>query len=258
MEELFEKLTIKDNIPSSVSKQVEETEPRIEANETTKNIITEDLGKIFEMAICILYEIEYNGKYKYTLEEANSIKDDLYKLKSLFPYKIKHIAKNRNRYDFVSINDDKINLSAKTTKKNAKVCPQVIGQPSKKNFCKFFNIDSCFNLDQIKNYIETNVKLILKEYIIHTFDCPVAYYNKYANIILFVELKESIDWTNYTIIFSHNIKNKQWNESSCISINETTIGEFQIHNHRDCIKFRWSFEKLLKLFLNNFNIRNLL
>ena len=38
-----------------------------------KKVVTEDLGKIFEMGICLLYEIEYDGKYKYSLEEANSI-----------------------------------------------------------------------------------------------------------------------------------------------------------------------------------------
>jgi len=212
-----------------------------------KKILTEDLGKIFEMAICLLYEIDFNGKYKYSLEEANNIKEKLYKLKNIFPHKLKHIAKNRNKYDFVSIDNDKINLSAKTTKKNDKVCPQVIGQPSKKKFCKFFEIDVNYNLEQIKNYIEINIKLLLEIYIFNTFDCPIIYYNKYKNKILFVKLIENISWKNYTILFSHIIKNKKWNESSCIILNEITIGEFQIHNHRDCIKFRWSFEKLLNL-----------
>jgi hypothetical protein len=86
------------------------------------------------MAICLLYEVEYDGKYKYSLEEAKLIKDRIYKLNQVFPYKIKHIAKNGNKYDFVSIENNNINLSAKTTKKDGKVCPQVIGQPSKKSF----------------------------------------------------------------------------------------------------------------------------
>ena len=76
-------------------------------------------------------------------------------------------------------------------------------------------------------------------------------------MILFVKLKDSINWTNYNISFSHIIKNKKWNESSCSVINGITIGEFQIHNHRDCIKFRWSFEKLLNLFNDNFEIIDL-
>lgn len=239
-------------------KEMEEDNPIVEEEiKPQKKVLTEDLGKIFEMAICILYEIEYDGKYKYGLEEANIIKDKLHKLKVVFPFKIKHIAKNGNKYDFVSIDDNKINLSAKTTKKDAKVCPQVIGQPSKKKFCEFFGIDSNYNLEQIKNYIETNVKSLLEIYTLNTFDCPIVYYNKHKNILLFIKLKESINWTNFEISFSHIIKNKKWNESSCIIIDGITIGEFQIHNHRDCIKFRWLFEKLLNLFNYNFEIVDL-
>jgi len=224
-----------------------------------KEVLTEDLGKIFEMAICLLYEIEYDGKYKYSLEEANNIKNKLHKLKNNFPFKIKHIAKNGNKYDFVTI-DDKNHLSAKTTKKDGKVCPQVIGQPTKKKFCEYFKInllDIESWRDQIKNYIETNIKTLLDTYASNTFDCPIIYYNKHKNIILFIKLIEKINWTNYDISFSHIIKNKGWNESTSIIINAITIGEFQIHNHRDCIKFRWAFEKLLNLFKDKFEIVDL-
>jgi len=221
---------------------------------TPKQIITEDLGKIFEMAICLSFEIEYDGKYKYSLEEADIIKERIYKLKDAFPYKIKHIAKNGNKYDFVSLENEDIHLSAKTTKKDGKVCPQVIGQPSKKKFCEFFGVDLQYNLEQIKQYIQDNVNALLNIYTLNTFDCPVIYYNKHKNLLLFVKLKENINWTNFDITFSHVIKNKKWIESSSIIINNNTIGEFQIHNHRDCIKFRWSFEKILNLFKDNFEI----
>jgi hypothetical protein len=221
---------------------------------TTKKVMTEDLGKIFEMAICLLYEIDYDGKYKYSIEEASKIKEKLYKLKDEFSLKIKHIAKNGNKYDFQSVDDNNIHLNAKTTKKNAKVCPQVIGQPSKKKFCEFFGVNPIFNLEEIKTYIELNVKKMLEIYSSNTFDCPIIYYNQHKDLILFIKLKEKITWINYDVKFSHIIKNKKWNESSSIIINNITIGEFQIHNHRDCIKFRWSFEKLLDLFKENFDI----
>jgi hypothetical protein len=225
---------------------------------TNKKVLTEDLGKIFEMAICLLYKTEYDGNYKYSLEEANSIKERICQLKYVFPYNIKHIAKNGNQYDFVSIDEknigEKINLSAKTTKKNGKVCPQVIGQPTKKKFCNFFGIDIILNVEQIKEYIMDNIKILLKIYALNTFDCSIVYYNKYKNLLLFIKLKENINWTNYDIKFSHINKNKKWNESSCISINNVTIGEFQVHNNRDCIKFRWAFENILTLFKDNFEI----
>jgi hypothetical protein len=221
-----------------------------------KKVLTEDLGKIFEMAICLLYDTAYDGTYKYSLEEAEIIKERIYNLKEIFPYKIKHIAKNGSKYDFVSIEDDTIHLSAKTTKKDGKVCPQVIGQPSKKKFCEFFKLDALTDLEQIKQYIQDNVVALLETYCLTTFDCPIIYYNKHKNVLLFVKLKEQINWTNHSIAFSHIVKNKKWNESSSIVINNVTIGEFQIHTHRDCIKFRWAFEKLLELFFTSFEIIN--
>ena len=220
----------------------------------SKKIITEDLGKIFEMAICLLYNIEFDGKFKYSMSDACKLKERIVKLKDVFPYDIKHTAKNGNQYDFTGVVDNTIKLSAKTTKKDGKVCPQVIGQPSKKKFSEFFKIDQSYNLQQIKNYIQENVQEMLSTYFKLTFDCPIVYYNQKINKLIFIKKKQDIDWSKSIIAFSHIKKNKIWNESSTISINNITIGEFQIHNHRDVIKFRWSFEKLLTMNPDNFEI----
>lgn len=231
-------------------------------NVPQKKVVTEDLGKIFEMAICLLYGIHYDGKYKYSLEEATKLKDRIISLQPIFPYELKHTAKNGNKYDFTGAIDESVQLSAKTTKKDGKVCPQVIGQPSRKKFCDVFGldigkIDVSGNMDEVKQFIETNVSAMLEIYVQNTFDCPIVYYNKHKDKLLFVQLKNPIVWTTYDVSFSHVVKNKKWNESSSISVNGTTIGEFQVHTHRDCIKFRWSFEKLLDLFSDHFEITNL-
>ena len=230
---------------------VETTPIKIYKTIDTK-VVTEDLGKIFEMAICLLYGTVYDGKYKYSVIDAEVMKERLIKLKDVFPYELKHIAKNGSQYDFVST--DGQFLSAKTTKRDGKVCPQVIGQPSKKKFCEFFGLGELAN-DHIKEYIMGNVTSLLDAYMLHTFDCPIVYYNKAKNELLFVKLKEKINWTNIT--FSHTIKNKSWNESTTIKIGNSTIGEFQIHNHRDGIKFRWSFKNVLDLFKDHFDITTL-
>lgn len=223
---------------------------------TTQKVLTEDLGKIFEMAICLYYDTPYDGNYKYSWQEAQSLKNKLNNLTNLFPYNIKHCASRGSKYDFECLDDPSIHLSAKTTKKDGKVCPQVIGQPTHKRFCEFFEIDPTTSLEQIKIYIINNIANLLQVYI-NTFDCPILYYNKHTNLMAFIVLKEHINWSNYAIEFSHNIKNKLWNESSSISIDGITIGEFQVHNKRDCIKFRWCFEKLLSIFEPHFTISNL-
>lgn len=224
---------------------------------TEKKLKTEDLGKIFEMAICLLYNTPFEGKYKYSMEEANALKHRIEGLLVSFPHKIKHTAKNGSQYDFCGIDDETIKLSAKTTKKDGKVCPQVIGQPSKKKFSQFFNIDISLTLEQVKDYIETNVSNMLPIYLHYTFDCPIIYYNQKTNVLQLIKLTQNIDWKQQSITFSHKKNNTFWNESSTISINKTTIGEFQVHNNRDCIKFRWAFENLLGLFPESFDVVNL-
>ena len=233
----------------------------IEENLKVKvKVLTEDLGKIFEKSICLLYDIEYDSKYKYSIEDAKKLKERLIKFKEVFPFNIIHSAKNGSRYDFTGLDDLNIKLSAKTSKKDGKVCPQVIGQPTKKKFCEYFEIDNSIDLEEIKKYIQNNLIKLLKKYYDFTFDCPIIYYNKNKNKLLFIKrnnidnINYNIDWTKYNIEFSHIKKNKKWGESSSISIDNITIGEFQIHNHRDCIKFRWAFENLLGLFKDYFNI----
>ena len=214
-------------------------------------IITEDLGLIFEKAICILYEIDYKGTFKYSIDDAIKLKDRIYKLKELLPVNLRHIAINKNKYDFSYIDENGNNnyLSAKTSKNNGKICPQVIGQISKNKFCELFNLNKSIDLNGIKVFIENSITLLLDAYIKNTFDCPIIYYNKHKDKCLLIEIINEIIWTNYQITFSHKNKNKEWNESS--------IGEFQIHRNRDCIKFRWSIQNLLNYFQSNFIIKEI-
>jgi hypothetical protein len=218
-------------------------------------IITEDLGKIFEMAICLLYNTPFNGKYKYSLTEAENLSNKISNLKNIIPNNLIHTAKNGSRYDFtLTDGDGDAYLSAKTTKKGDKVCPQVIGQPSKKKFCSHFGLDNSLTTNDIKKYIQTNVLTMLDKYFEYTFDCPIIYYNQQQNICLLIKKREEINWTKYPLAFSHILKGKEWNESSSISINGITLGEFQVHNHRDNIKFRWNLLNLIKMFESNFEV----
>jgi hypothetical protein len=229
-----------------------DTEPEPETN--AKKVVTEDLGKIFEMAICMLYETPFDGKYKYSMDDATALMNSIRGLKNVFEFPLRHTAKNGNQYDFEGAYCPDIKLSAKTTKKDGKVCPQVIGQPSKKKFCTYFGLPDTITMENIKSHIELNTAAMLDVYFNYTFDCPIVYYNQKTSKLLFIINNHKIDWTAVDIQFSHKIKNKAWNESSTISVDGTTIGEFQVHNHRDCIKFRWCFEKLIQMFADNFEI----
>lgn len=219
------------------------------ASIVSNKLLTEDLGKIFEKAICMVYETQFDGKYNYSISKAESLKNKLCNLKNVFPHEVVHTAKNGGQYDFTVANKSDIKLSAKTTKKGYKVCPQVIGQPTKKKFCEHFDIDISSTDEQIKIYILKNISKLLKKYFKYTFDCPIVYYNEHKNNLWFITKKKDIDFDeNCQIEFSHIKRNKTWNESTSIRINGYSMGEFQVHNHRDNIKFRWNLLNMMKCF----------
>ena len=218
-----------------------------------KRVPTEILGKTFEQAICKQFQTPFVGNYKYNMDEADKLSLRIQNLRSIFPHELIHTAAKGSRYDFTCADNLDIKLSAKTTKCGDKVCPQVIGQPTKKKFREHFGITDT-SID-IKDYIQHNIHFMLVKYFEYTFDCPIVYYNKKRDLALFINTITSIDWTPYIIEFSHRRNNTgKWNESTTISIDGLNIGEFQVHNNRDNIKFRWNFENILKKFNNHFEI----
>jgi len=258
-EEGHNKRTCKKDTTTISSKVVLYKKETIE-NVDKKNMVlqTEDTGKIFEMAICLAFGIEYDGKYKYNIEDPEKLKERLYKLKELFPV-CTHTAKKGARYDYTSIDDDNQHLSAKTTKKGlGKVAPQVIGQSQPKKFCDIINIEYTNKLD-LKKYIQTNIVKILPFLIEYTFDCPNIYYNKGEDTIRFITLNTPIDWNKYQFIWTCNWD--KWNNSSTLKIRhedkELPLVEFQFHTSRTNMAIRWVYENFLTIFKDNLSIVNL-
>ena len=224
-------------------------------------VITEDLGKMFEKGICGAYGIPYMGKYKYSEEQADLFTKRLQGLPSLFPNCI-HTAEKGAQYDFTATSNNQLHLSAKTNKKGYKICPQKIGQPTKQKFCEYFDIDPNSTNDHIKQYITDNLKSMLPHYFNYTFDAPIIYYNKHADKTIYINTLSPIQWAPVACRFSHIQNNKQWNESTTVSIikhdKHYGIAEFQIHSNRNSVKFRWNLAALLKYFAPHFYVVHLL
>jgi len=219
-------------------------------------VSTEDTGKIFEMAICLAYGIPYIGKYKYSMEKAQSLKTRLIKLCELFPM-CRHTAEKGARHDFTSMSDETKHLSAKTTKKGiGKVAPQVIGQCQPKKFCEIIGIDYMSILG-IKECIQTNIVIILPILISYTFDCPNVYYNEKEDTIRFITLNKDIQWDKYNFTWSRNWS--EWNNSSSLKVivegKEINLIEFQFHTKsRTNMAIRWYYENFLTIFAENLSI----
>ena len=217
---------------------------------------TEDTGKILEMAICLAYGIQYDGKYKYSMEDAETLKEKLTKLPTLFPM-CKHTAKKGARYDFTSVEDATLHLSAKSTKKGAgKVAPQVIGQCQPKLFCETLGLEYT-SVPDLKRTIQENPAKILSVLVDHTFDCPNLFYNQEKDTLRFITLKNDINWDAFE--FKWTCDPEKWNNSSTLKIvvqgKEFALVEFQFHTKsRTNMAIRWCYENFLSIFKENLTI----
>lgn len=213
---------------------------------------TEDLGKQFEMAVCLIYGIEYDGPYKYGMDEPERLRKRLTLLPRLFPTP-KHTAKRGARYDFTSDTDKNEHLSIKTTKGDGKVAPQVVGQPSIAKFRSTLHIPE-MSVPELKAYIQEHILDILPVFEEYTFDCPNLYYNKKKNKIVYVQRTSPINWADAgTISWTRNAAS--WGNSSTLKLNGNPILEMQFHTaSRSNMANRWLYETILELFPRNFEI----
>ena len=248
---IFERLCIQfENITRQLDEYITHKAPV-----APKKIETEVIGKMFEMAICLAYNIPYDGKYKYDMEMPEKLKPRLFKLTELFPL-CRHTAKNGSRYDFTSLVDETTHLSAKTTKCEGKVAPQVIGQANPIKFCKIIGVEYTTTLD-LKQYIQTEIVKILPTLVEYTFDCPTVYYNKEQDTIRYIKLISPIEWSNYS--FKWTCDWSVWKNSSTLKIiikeKEYKLLEFQFHSkNRNNMVTRWYYENFLTICKDNLHI----
>lgn len=224
-------------------------------------LLTEDTGKMFEMAICQAYNISYNGPYKYGYDLSDKLQPRLTKLLDLFAPQCAHTAHNQARYDFTAIiENNEHHLSAKTVKKGiAKVAPQVIGQATPQKLCNILQIEYTTDKD-LKQYIQTNIQSILEFMIVHTFDCSNIYFHKEKDTIKYINITTPVNWNKYEYTWTKDWNN--WNNSTvCKIITKTKplpIAEFQFHSKsRKNMAIRWYYDNLLELCNEHFNVVNL-
>lgn len=248
------KQTLKSPSPPKIDVIVKKEVKEIKEIKEVVVLKTEDTGKIFEMAICLAYNIPYDGKYKYSMELPEQLKPRLSKLIEMFP-KCRHSAKKGNRYDFTSLTDENIHLSAKSTKKGiGRVAPQVLGQSQPTKFCKIIKIEYTTIAD-LKKYIQNNIENIIPILVNYTFDCPNIYYNQDQNKIRYITLNDTpIKWDSYT--YKWTCQWSEWNNSSTLKIiidnKEYALLEFQFHTKsRTNMAIRWFYDNFLTIFKKN-------
>ena len=156
-------------------------------------------------------------------------------------------------YDFVL--SDGSTLSLKTNK-GKMVCPPEVGQPGADTCLQYFkdflpaDANTVTN-ESFKSMVYEHIDDIIPIYVNHMFDSDWLLWiyqekGKYEfkvinqnDINVFKWEKEKFSFTKTDISL--------WNESNTVKYDGKTIGEFQVHNHRSCFKFRFHLANLLTL-----------
>lgn len=225
-----------------------------------KKITNESLGISLEQSLCLFNQINYPQSFNYRSSKFYDadLEMILYKFfedHSKIQFQ-KYIGSRQNIADFQLI--DGSTLSVKSNKSQSKVCPSKIGQLTKKRFCQEFHLPENTDHFQIKFYILKNVFKLTFKYYQNLFTCDYVlwiYKQKNPGALTFdyllIHRKNAFPYPftrKEEFTFTRDIQN--WKESTTVKYKKVSIGEYQIHGNRDCIKFRFHFQNVLK-FLKN-------
>ncbi|MDC4183527.1 hypothetical protein [Mycoplasma bradburyae] len=232
---------------------------------------TEIIGVSAEIAIAEVFNLEIDENYskRANREVVDMIKPivkgtfDYYKI----PYPIKLISLNQNPIDFIL--EEGKTLSVKTNQKSkGNIAPQIIGQPTSKTYFKHFSNELKVRMPEFykqrmelfKKITLDNPLLVISKYWENLFKCDYLMYfydfldkdNKLKQkpeAIVFDKTAPQ-KWVKDKFSFTKDINT--WNESNTIKYDGISFGEFQVHNNRDCFKFRFKLSGILKvLSINN-------
>lgn len=226
---------------------------------------TESLGMSAEGAICDYFQLEkpasFQGRViKSYVDRLLPVVDSAFKD---IPAAIRHSgsdagARGENSkcsYDFVLEGDKTLSLK---TNKGKMVCPPEVGQPGSKTcllyFAKFFDKDvKEVTRELFKKMVFDSIEKIMPIYVEHLFDSDWLLWiyeskdgYKYQSISK-DDIKEFI-WERDKFTFTKSTV-EEWNESNTVKYDGVTIGEFQVHQNRNCYKFRFNMKNLLDILL---------
>ena len=232
----------------------------------------ETVGISAEVAIANVFDVDINPEYIDRADEdvVELLEFDLDTIfqKEGIPLPIEHVAEEQNPVDFVL--EDGSALSVKTNQKRlGKVAPQIIGQPTSQTYFEYFEDYIEFDIpesykDRIKLFKQISIneiETVIEHYWNNLFECEHLLYfydiiDKNGNVkenYKYIYVKKPANapkWNTKRFKFTQSLNT--WVESCtvrCITDEGKTIsiGEFQAHRNRNCLKFRFNMRGVLKL-----------
>ncbi len=231
------------------------------------NANNETLGATAERTICDMYNLKWkkqdNLDTRYDVSTAYSLAEAIrytFNGPECLPAPIEYVGSaqgeragnSKSSYDFI-LRGNKT-MSLKTNSCGSKVCPPEIGQPSAETCYLYFgHLIEEDHIDQyiFKKMVFEHITEMLPMYMEFLFDSDYLmrlFPSKRCSIPYEVEVYKkgygkTFKWQMKYISFTKSTI-EEWNESNTLKYDGITIGEFQVHNNRNCFKFRFDFDGL--------------
>lgn len=231
---------------------------------------TEIIGISAEVAIADCFNVPVSDSYR-NRGDADIIANIQPNISQIFyeneiPRPVEHIAERQNPIDFLLLGDK--TLSVKTNQGDlGKVAPQIIGQPTSLTYFQYFKdfigdeIPILYQerVELFKKFSIDNIDLVIQEYWKNLFNSDFMVYffnvldknklpNEKVDSLVLLRFEQPM-WDKNNFSFTQTLDS--WNESNTVKYCGVSIGEFQVHNNRDCFKFRFDMKKIMRLIDNN-------
>ena len=227
---------------------------------------TEQVGISAEIAIGDLTGVEIADNYRRRgrPELVKHMTPALVSVVNRIPKPTTHIAEDQNPIDFLLEGEKTLSVKS-NMRKAGKVPPQKIGQPTANTFWELLpqlvpegsdpkKLSYTQSATLFKQVALSNTVTLLTQYWKNLFDCDYLIYicevlgegtrlSGKPIVRLYVKSK-SPEWEISKLTFTQNLAT--WNESCTVKYNGISIGEFQVHNNRNCFKFRFNFSGLIQ------------
>lgn len=239
-----------------------------------KYLNNEEVGISAEVSIATAFNVPISQEYlaRADLNTTKLISSlnlrELFSIESI-PDPVEHIAEGQNPVDFLLVGGQ--TLSVKTNQNDiGRAAPQKVGQPTHATYYDYFKdiigVDQqTYFQDPERYFKETSIykiAYVINRYWTNMFDCD--YLILFYNIIPALEGCGSIgyrvfgrravppNWNPELFSFTKPSPGT-WNESNTLKYNGVTLGNFQDHKNRNCFKFRFNMNGIIKL-INNGDI----
>lgn len=225
----------------------------------------ETFGMSAEAAICDFFNLKKPESFKNRVlaSYVTSLQPVIKKAFNIIPAAIEHTGSetgsrggvSKCSYDFVLEGNKTLSLK---TNKGKMVCPPEVGQPGSKTCLLYFKHlfpKGTENVTQenFKQMVYDNIEKLIPIYVEHLFDSDWLLWiyedkESYAfKAISQNQIKEKV-WDRNKFSFTKT-SISEWNESNTVKYDDLSIGEFQVHQNRNCFKFRFNLQNLLKIIL---------